>query len=126
MAKTILVIEDNAMNMKLFCDVLEGLGQASIGAPNGKTGLALAEQHRPDLILLDIQLPDISGLEVAQTLKANPALKHIPVIAVTASVMRGDEERIRASGCDLYVRKPIQVAEFMTVIREYLGESGAV
>lgn len=113
------------MNMKLFCDVLEGLGQTSISAVNGRSGIALAEQHHPDLILLDIQLPDISGLEVAETLKGNPALKHIPIIAVTASVMRGDEERIRASGCDLYVRKPIQVAEFMTVLRTYLGEAGA-
>lgn len=121
MSKTILVVEDNAMNMKLFCEILEGMGLTSLCAPDGNTGLTLASDRRPDLILLDMQLPDISGLDVAQSLKANGELKHIPIIAVTASVMKGDEERIMASGCDIYVSKPVQIAEFMRVIRETLA-----
>lgn len=120
MSKTILVVEDNAMNMKLFCEILEGMGLTSLCAADGKTGLTLASDHRPDLILLDMQLPDISGLDVAQSIKANGELKHIPIIAVTASVMKGDEERIMASGCDIYVSKPVQIAEFMRVIRQTL------
>ena len=120
MPKTILVVEDNAMNMKLFCEILEGMGVTSLCAPDGQTGLDLALNQRPDLILLDMQLPDISGLDVAQIIKANSDIKHIPIIAVTASVMKGDEERIMASGCDVYVSKPVQIAEFMRVIRQVL------
>jgi len=120
MSKTILVVEDNAMNMKLFCEILESMGVTSLCAPDGKTGLALAKEHCPDLILMDMQLPDISGLELTRTIKADGELKHIPVIAVTASVMQGDEERIMASGCDIYVSKPIQIAEFIGVIRKML------
>jgi two-component system cell cycle response regulator DivK len=120
MSKTILVVEDNAMNMKLFCEILESMGVTSLCALDGKTGLALAKEHCPDLILMDMQLPDISGLELTRTIKADGELKHIPVIAVTASVMQGDEERIMASGCDIYVSKPIQIAEFIGVIRKML------
>jgi two-component system cell cycle response regulator DivK len=125
MSKTILVVEDNAMNMKLFCEILESMGVTSLCAPDGKTGLALANEHWPDLILMDMQLPDISGLELTRTIKADGALKHIPVIAVTASVMQGDEERIMASGCDIYVSKPIQIAEFIGVIRKMLDRTAA-
>ena len=80
----------------------------------------IVQNFAPDLILLDMQLPDISGLDVAQSIKASGELKHIPIIAVTASVMKGDEERIMASGCDIYVSKPVQIAEFMRVIRQTL------
>ena len=125
MSKTILVVEDNAMNMKLFCEILEGMGVTSLCAPDGKTGLELAADRRPDLILLDMQLPDISGLDIAQAIKADDDLKHIPIIAVTASVMKGDEERIMASGCDVYVSKPVQIAEFMRVIRQTLDNPPA-
>jgi two-component system cell cycle response regulator DivK len=125
MSKTILVVEDNAMNMKLFCEILESMGVTSLCALDGKTGLALAKEHCPDLILMDMQLPDISGLELTRNIKADGELKHIPVIAVTASVMQGDEERIMASGCDIYVSKPIQIAEFIGVIRKMLDRPAA-
>jgi len=118
--KTVLIVEDNELNMKLFHDLLEAHGYNVIEAHTGPEALALAEEHRPDLILMDIQLPEISGLEVTQKLKKNPELAGIPVIAVTAFAMKGDEERIRAGGCEDYIAKPISVVSFLEKVKRYL------
>jgi two-component system cell cycle response regulator DivK len=96
--KTVLIVEDNELNMKLFHDLLEAHGYETLQARTGPQALVLAEKHRPDLILMDIQLPEISGLQVTKELKKSKTLSAIPVIAVTAFAMKGDEERIRAGG----------------------------
>ena len=95
MSKTVMIVEDNELNMKLFHDLLEAHGYQTVGTRNGIEALDLARKHRPDLILMDIQLPEVSGLEVTKWLKEDPELKSIPVVAVTAFAMKGDEERIR-------------------------------
>jgi two-component system, cell cycle response regulator DivK len=117
MSKTVMIVEDNELNMKLFHDLLEAHGYH----PIGMEALDLARKHRPDLILMDIQLPEVSGLEVTKWLKGDPELKAIPVVAVTAFAMRGDEERIRESGCEAYLSKPVPVAQFIETIRRFLG-----
>jgi len=104
-----MIVEDNELNMKLFHDLLEAYGYHPIGTRNGIEALDLARKHRPDLILMDIQLPEVSGLEVTKWLKEDAELKAIPVVAVTAFAMRGDEERIREAGCEAYLSKPIPV-----------------
>ncbi len=119
-AKTILIVEDNELNMKLFHDLLEAHGYKTIEAHSGPEALKLAARIRPDLIILDIQLPEISGLQVTKELKADPSLAGIPVIAVTAFAMKGDEERIRAGGCEDYIAKPISVAGFLEKVKRYL------
>ena len=121
MAKTVLIVEDNELNMKLFHDLLEAHGYRTVGTRNGNEALDLARRHRPDLILMDIQLPEVSGLDVTKWLKADPMLKSIPVIAVTAFAMKGDEERIRQGGCEAYLSKPISVAKFIETVRQFLG-----
>jgi two-component system cell cycle response regulator DivK len=118
--KTVLIVEDNELNMKLFHDLLEAHGYATLEARTGVEALALAEQRRPDLILMDIQLPEISGLLVTQQLKKSESLAGIPIIAVTAFAMKGDEERIRAGGCEDYIAKPISVADFLEKVKRYL------
>jgi len=123
MAKTVLIVEDNELNMKLFHDLLEAHGYRTIGTRNGIEALDLARQHRPDLVLMDIQLPEVSGLEVTKWLKDDPQLKSIPVVAVTAFAMKGDEERIREGGCEAYLSKPISVGKFIETIRHFLGSS---
>ena len=121
MSKTVLIVEDNELNMKLFHDLLESQGYSTLQTREGLQALALARQHRPDLILMDIQLPEISGLEVTKWLKDDEELSHIPVIAVTAFAMKGDEERIRQGGCEAYISKPISVKHFLEVVRKHLG-----
>jgi two-component system cell cycle response regulator DivK len=121
MSKTVMIVEDNELNMKLFHDLLEAHGYHTIGTRDGLKALDLARQHRPDLILLDIQLPEVSGLEVTKWLKEDPDLKAIPVVAVTAFAMKGDEERIRKGGCDAYLSKPIAMAKFIETICRFLG-----
>jgi two-component system cell cycle response regulator DivK len=121
MSKLVLIVEDNELNMKLFRDLLEAHGYRTIGTRNGKEAHGLARTHRPDLILMDIQLPEISGLDVTKILKADPQLAEIPVIAVTAFAMKGDEERIRQGGCEAYLSKPISVAKFLETVRHFLG-----
>src|ERR1700760_3853480 len=121
MGKTVLIVEDNELNMKLFHDLLEAHGYATLGTRNGIEALDLARTHRPDLILMDIQLPEVSGLEVTKWLKDDPELKEIPVVAVTAFAMKGDEERIRQGGCEAYLSKPISVSKFIETIRQFLG-----
>src|SRR3954447_27089406 len=103
MAKTVLVVEDNELNMKLFHDLLEASGYNIVRTRNGLEAIDLARSHRPDLILMDIQLPEISGLEVTKWIKEDDDLRAIPVIAVTAFAMKGDEERIRQGGCEAYL-----------------------
>jgi two-component system cell cycle response regulator DivK len=121
MRKTVLIVEDNELNMKLFHDLLEAHGYDIIGTRNGIEALDLARRHRPDLILMDIQLPEVSGLEVTKWLKDDPELRSIPVVAVTAFAMKGDEERIRQGGCEAYLSKPISVAKFIDTVRQYVG-----
>jgi two-component system cell cycle response regulator DivK len=103
MARTVLIVEDNELNMRLFSDLIESRGHHALRAGDGLTALGLARDHRPDLILMDIQLPAISGLEVTRWLKAEAGLADIPVVAVTAFAMKGDEARIREGGCAAYI-----------------------
>ena len=123
MAKTVLIVEDNELNMKLFHDLLDAHGYKTLQTRNGREALELAREHRPDLILMDIQLPEVSGLEVTKWLKEDDQLKKIPVVAVTAFAMKGDEERIREGGCEAYISKPISVTKFIETIKSFLGES---
>ncbi len=119
--KTVLVVEDNELNMKLFHDLLDAHGYHVLQATNGQDAMVLAREHVPDLILMDIQLPEVSGLEVTKWIKDDEALAAIPIIAVTAFAMKGDEERIRAGGCEDYVAKPISVSAFVDKVKRYLG-----
>ena len=121
MAKKVLIVEDNELNMKLFHDLLDAQGYETLQTREGLQALGLARQHRPDLILMDIQLPEISGLEVTKWLKEDDELRHIPVVAVTAFAMKGDEERIREGGCEAYISKPISVVAFLETIRRLLA-----
>lgn len=120
MDKKVLIVEDNALNMKLFHDLLEAHGIQTVETNDGHNVLELAREHKPDLILMDIQLPEISGLDVTKNLKAAPDLKDIPVVAVTAFAMKGDEQKIREGGCEDYISKPISVKQFMGVVESYL------
>jgi len=120
-AKTVLIVEDNELNMKLFHDLLEAHGYNIIGTRDGMEALRIARDSRPDLILMDIQLPEVSGLEVTKWIKEDDRLKSIPVIAVTAFAMKGDEEKIREGGCEAYIAKPISVTNFLETVKKYLG-----
>ena len=120
-AKTVLIVEDNELNMKLFHDLLDAHGYRILQTKDGMEALDIAREHHPDLILMDIQLPEVSGLEVTKWLKDDPDLKAIPVVAVTAFAMKGDEERIREGGCEAYLSKPISVGKFIETIRHFLG-----
>jgi len=122
MAKKVMIVEDNELNMKLFNDLLEAQNYETIQTSNGLEALDLARVHRPDLILMDIQLPEVSGLEVTKWLKEDDDLARIPVIAVTAFAMKGDEERIRQGGCEAYISKPISVMRFLETVKSYLGD----
>ena len=119
--KKVLIVEDNDLNMKLFNDLLVAHGYGTLQTKDGVEALALARQHRPDLILMDIQLPEVSGLEVTKWLKEDDALKSIPVVAVTAFAMKGDEEVIRQGGCEAYISKPISVTGFLDTVRRFIG-----
>ena len=122
MAKTVLIVEDNELNMKLFNDLLEAHGYATVQARSGVEAVELARRHHPNLILMDIQLPEVSGLQVTQWIKEDETLRQIPVIAITAFAMKGDEEKIRQGGCEAYLSKPISVVKFLETVRNYLGE----
>ena len=122
-AKLVLIVEDNELNMKLFHDLLDAHGYDTIQTRNGLDAIPLARQHKPDLILMDIQLPEISGLEVTKWLKDDEELRGIPVVAVTAFAMKGDEERIRSGGCEAYVSKPISITMFLDTIRKFTTEA---
>ena len=119
----VLLVEDNPANMTLAVFLLESAGHAVITATNAEAGLALARSERPDLILMDIQLPGMDGLEATMLLKEDEHTQHIPVIALTALAMKGDEERIRAAGCDGYIGKPMRYKEFLASVASYLATS---
>ncbi|MBX3456684.1 response regulator [Ferrovibrio sp.] len=120
MSKTVLIVEDNELNMKLFHDLLDAHGYKTLQTKDGMEALAIVRQHRPDLILMDIQLPEVSGLEVIKWIKEDDNLRSIPVVAVTAFAMKGDEEKMREGGCDAYIAKPISVAKFIETVRQFL------
>lgn len=120
MTKTVLIVEDNELNMKLFHDLLDAQGYRTLQTQNGMEALEIARTENPDLILMDIQLPEVSGLEVTKWLKEEDDLRHIPVVAVTAFAMKGDEEKIRDGGCEDYIAKPIAVTEFLATVKRFL------
>ena len=117
--KTVLVVEDNELNLKLLNDILEYHGYSVVTTRLGEPALELARQHSPNLILMDVQLPDISGMEAARRLKGDEQTRTIPIIAVTAFAMSGDEAKILASGCDAYVSKPFNVLEFLKIVERW-------
>jgi two-component system, cell cycle response regulator DivK len=122
MQKRILIVEDNELNMKLFNDLLEAHGYKTLQTRSGVEAVKLARLHKPDLILMDIQLPEVSGLQVTQWIKDEEDLRHIPVIAITAFAMKGDEEKIKQGGCEAYVSKPISIVKFLETVRDHLHE----
>ncbi len=119
MAK-VLIIEDNAANMTLAMFLLESVGHTVLSATDAETGLTLARDEQPNLILMDIQLPGMDGLQATTVLKSDGVTRAIPVIALTALAMKGDEERIRAAGCDGYIAKPMRYQEFLKTVAEQL------
>ena len=121
--RTVLIVEDNELNMKLFHDLLDAHGYQTLQTRSGIEALQIARERRPDLILMDIQLPEVSGLEVTRCLKDDEELREIPVVAVTAFAMKGDEQRIRQGGCEAYISKPISIGTFLETVRRYLGEA---
>jgi two-component system, cell cycle response regulator DivK len=121
-APLVLIVEDNELNMKLFRDLLAAYGYATVETRTGLEALDLARKHRPNLILMDIQLPEVSGLEVTKWLKDDDELASIPVVAVTAFAMKGDEQRIRQGGCEAYISKPIAIQTFIGTVRKFAGE----
>lgn len=120
--KVILVVEDNELNVKLFRDLLQVHGFTVVHTHDGYQVLEIARANNPDLILMDIQLPGVSGLDVTKWLKETEDLADIPVVAVTAFAMKGDQEKIREGGCEDYISKPISVAEFINVVRKHLKD----
>ncbi len=116
MAQKILVVEDNELNLKLFCDLLRAHGYEAEPVRDGREAVERTRAFRPDLIIMDIQMPHVSGLELIEQLKADAHLKHIPVMAVTAYAAKGDEERIRDAGAEGYVSKPISVMKFVEAV----------
>jgi two-component system cell cycle response regulator DivK len=119
----ILIVEDNPANMTFGAFLLESAGHTLLAATDAEVGLALAREQQPDLILMDIQLPGMDGLEATMQLKRDPATSSIPVIALTALAMKGDEERIRAAGCDGYIAKPMRYQEFLATIAAHLAKA---
>jgi two-component system cell cycle response regulator DivK len=115
-AKRVLVVEDNELNLKLFCDLLRAHDFAAEAVRDGREAVARAREVMPELIIMDIQMPHVTGYELILELKADEALRHIPIMAVTAYSGREDEERIRAAGADAYVSKPISLARFMQAV----------
>jgi two-component system cell cycle response regulator DivK len=116
-AKTVLVVEDNELNLKLFCDLLVAHGYRAEAVPDGREALARARAVHPDLIVMDIQLPHVSGVELIEEIRADATLGAIPIMAVTAYAAKGDEERIRQAGVDAYISKPVTVARFLEAVR---------
>src|SRR6185295_11629118 len=122
MKKRILIVEDNDLNLKLFRDLLTAHGYDTIETKEGLEAIRLTRSEHPDLILMDIQLPEISGLDVTRQLKADNGICDIPIIAVTAFAMKDDEEKILAAGCEAYISKPISIGPFLNTVRRFLGE----
>jgi two-component system, cell cycle response regulator DivK len=120
-SKRILVVEDTEDNRQIIRDLLTSAGYEMIEAVTGEEGVAMAAQHRPDLILMDIQLPVLDGYEATRRIKAQPELKHIPIIAVTSYALSGDEAKTKAAGCDGYVAKPFSPRQLLAKVREFIG-----
>jgi two-component system cell cycle response regulator DivK len=118
--KRVLVVEDTEDNRKIIRDLMTSAGYETIEAVTGEEGVAMAAEHRPDLILMDVQLPVLDGYEATRRIKANPATRHIPVIAVTSYALSGDEEKTRAAGCDAYVAKPFSPRLLLAKVRGFL------
>ena len=123
MPKRVLIVEDNELNMKLFSDLLGAHGYETAQTREGLKAIGLAKEFKPDLILMDIQLPEVSGLEVTKWIKDDAELRDIPIVAVTAFAMKGDEKRIREGGCEAYISKPITVSSFLATIRQFAGRA---
>ena len=120
MAKTILIVEDDALSMKLETDLLQAHGYNILQSVDGKDAIEWAREHHPDLIIMDIQLPEVSGMELTKMLKADDELKDLPILAVTAFAMKGDEEKILEAGCDGYIAKPISVLHFLETVERFV------
>jgi len=121
--KKVLVVEDNELNLKLFCDLLRAHGYEAVPVRDGTDALDRARETGPDLIVMDIQLPHITGLELIETIKTDAALKDVPIMAVTAYAAKGDEERIREAGAEAYISKPVTVSRFMEAVRALTGDA---
>jgi len=121
----VLVVEDNEKNMKLFRDVLQASGYRLLEATTGERAMALAAEHQPNLVLMDIQLPDIDGVEALGRLRADARTASIPVVALTAQAMHGDRERFLDAGFDAYISKPVDVVEFVKTVKEHCGDTGS-
>lgn len=115
----VLVVEDNERNMKLFCDVLQASGYRTLEATTGEDAVAVAIEHRPDLVLMDIQLPDIDGVEALDRVRTDERSASIPVVALTAQAMEGDRERFLAAGFDGYVSKPVNIVDFLATVKNH-------
>ena len=124
-AKKVLVVEDNELNMKLFCDLLDAYGFDTVKSRDGLKAVDLAREHHPDLIIMDIQLPEVSGLDLTRWIKDDSSISHIPIMAVTAFAMRQDERLVRDAGCEAYMAKPIQMRPFIETVRRLTGEAPA-
>jgi two-component system cell cycle response regulator DivK len=120
----ILVVEDNERNMRLFCDVLQASGYRTLEATTGESAVELALEHAPDLVLMDIQLPDIGGVEALALLRADGRGAFLPVLALTAQAMEGDRERFLAAGFDGYVSKPVDIPNFVATVKRYCDGAG--
>ena len=123
--KTVLVVEDNELNMRLFCDLLDAFGFGTLQCRDGARAVELTRQNKPDLIIMDIQLPEVSGLDITRWIKDDETIRHIPVLAVTAFAMRADEQRVREAGCEGYLSKPIQMRSFLATVEELVGDKKA-
>ena len=121
-SRQILVVEDNARNMRLFCDVLQASGYRTLEATTGESAVEAALEHRPDLVLMDIQLPDIDGVEALARLRADERSASMPILALTAQAMEGDRERFLAAGFDGYLSKPVDISEFVATVKRYCEE----
>lgn len=120
MEKTILVVDDNPLNLKLIQDVLRVLGYQTLEAVDGQQALELARKWKPDLIIMDIQLPVMDGLEATRILKADPGTRRIPIIALTGLAMLGDKEKVLQAGCDDYFSKPIRIHALLEKIKDFI------
>lgn len=117
-SKKVLVVEDNELNMKLFCDLLDAYGFKAIKSPDGLRAIDIARAEQPDLIIMDIQLPDVSGLDLTRWIKDDETISAIPIMAVTAFAMRQDEQHVREAGCEAYMSKPIQMGPFIRTVQK--------
>lgn len=124
--KSVLVVEDNELNMRLFCDLLDAHGFETYQCRDGSGAIDIARENNPDLIIMDIQLPEVSGLDITRWIKDDDDLAHIPVLAVTAFAMRADEQRVREAGCEAYLSKPIQISSFIRAVEDLVeGQAAA-